>query len=502
MTATATRSISAHAPTASAGRTREGRPDTATFLLTGLGGFLVSLDVSIANSLLPAIGAGFDNAPRVDVSWIITGYAIVFAAALVPAGRLADRAGRLRTYRYGLLVFGVGSAVCGCAANLPMLVGGRLVQGVGAAAASPASLGLLLASTHARHRSLYTGRYTGVAALGVCLGPLLGGAVTEAGSWRWAFLVNVPLVVAAGALAPRVLRETPRHPNRRLPDPFGAVLLAGSAATLTLGISEATTWGLTTAGTVGSLCVGAGLAAVFIRRCRNVADPLLDLGLFRRRQFALAIVTTALYACGFFGLLLTFVVFFVERWHVPLAVTGLELLPLGCVVLLMTTSVGSLATTVGYRLPIVVGLGCMAAGLLLSARFFDGTAVSASWYPVAALIGFGIGLCYPLLGAAAVAGLPPTQLAAAAAVSQCARQIGAALGVAVAVALLGPGEPAPVSRFHAAWVASAAFCAAAALISSHMPRRAEVAVTRERPQINMRRQPRSSRRPVRVEHSK
>ena len=141
-------------------------PRRGVFAVTAAGGLLVSLDVSVANALMPAIGADFPGDGRAAVSWVITAYAIVFAATLVPAGRIADRAGRRRTYLGGLAVFALGSVVCGLAPSLPVLVAGRAVQGLGAAAASPASLGLLLAATGDRDRASYTARWTGAAALG------------------------------------------------------------------------------------------------------------------------------------------------------------------------------------------------------------------------------------------------------------------------------------------------------------------------------------------------
>jgi MFS family permease len=143
---------------------------------------------------------------------------------------------------------------------------------------------------------------------------------------------------------------------------------------------------------------------------------------------------------------------------------------MGGVVVTMTTRVGDLAGAIGFRTPLAVGSGCMAAGLLLSAWVDDGSQFSWTWLVLVALIGVGIGLCYPLLGAAAVAGLHHADLAAATAVNQCARQIGAALGVAVAVAVLGPVNPASIGRFHATWIVCAGFCALAAVAASLMPR--------------------------------
>ncbi len=442
----------------------------AVFAVTGVGALMVSMDVSIANALLPAIGLDFPGAGRAAVSWVITGYAIVFAAALVPAGRLADRAGRRRTYLGGLAVFGIGSALCGFAPGLALLLVGRAIQGLGAAAASPASLGLLLAATDSRHRSLYAARWTGAAALGVCLGPLVGGALTTAGDWRWAFLVNVPLVGAVALAAPRVLPETPRHPGRPLPDPWGAVTLALGAAAVTLAVSEATTWGVTSARTIGSLVLGVVLGIVFVRRSARVSDPLLDIALLRRRRVAVAAITTGLYSAGFFAFLLTFMLFFVDHWGLSLVQAGAAVLPAGFVVVALTTRVGRLADVVGYRLPLTVGAGIMAAGLAASAIWIGGSHFSTRWLGLAVVLGVGIGLCYPVLAAAAVHGLPSSDLAAATAINQSARQLGAALGVAAAVGVLGPAADPSFGRFHAAWLVAAGFCAIAAGAAAFVPR--------------------------------
>jgi MFS family permease len=272
--------------------TPHGGPGFAVFAATAAGGLLVSLDVSVANALLPAIGSDFVSSDRAALSWVITGYAIVFAAALVPAGRVADRAGRRRAYLGGLAVFAAGSLVCGVAPSLVVLLLGRAAQGLGAAAASPASLGLLLAACDERHRSVFAARWTGAAAVGVCLGPLLGGVLTSLGDWRWAFLVNVPIVAAIALAARTALPETPRHPGRRLPDPVGAALMASAAATVTLVLSECTTWGALSVRSLAGTGLAAVLAWVFVRRSTRVREPLLQLALLRNRRIAIAAVVT------------------------------------------------------------------------------------------------------------------------------------------------------------------------------------------------------------------
>jgi EmrB/QacA subfamily drug resistance transporter len=439
------------------------------FAVTAAGGLLVSLDVSVANALMPAIGADFEGDGRAAVSWVITAYAIVFAATLVPAGRIADRAGRRRTYLGGLALIGLGSVVCGVAPDLGVLLAGRALQGLGAAAASPASLGLLLAAVGEGRRATYAARWTGAAALGMTLGPFVGGALTTLGDWRWAFLVNVPIVAAVAFAVPRVLPETPRHPGRRLPDPFGAVVLTLAAAAVTLGLSEAGDWGFGSARTTASLAAGLALALLFVRRSGRVADPLLDLGLLRRRRVAVAAAMTFLYAAALFAVLLSFLLFFVDHWGLDLVQAGASVVPMGLVVVLLTTRVGRLADLVGYRTPLTVGAGLMAAGLVLSAATLSGDHFEIGWLPLAVLIGVGVGLCYPLLAAAAVHGLATADLAAASALNQSARQLGAALGVATAVGVLGSAAAPSLGRYHAVWLLAAAFSAVAAAVALLIP---------------------------------
>ncbi|WP_191907948.1 MFS transporter [Nocardioides cynanchi] len=445
------------------------KPRRGVFAVTAAGGLLVSLDVSVANALMPAIGVDFRGDGRAAVSWVITAYAIVFAATLVPAGRIADRAGRRRTYLGGLAVFALGSLVCGFAPSLPVLVAGRAVQGLGAAASSPASLGLLLAATGDRDRAGWTARWTGAAALGMTVGPFVGGFLTTLGDWRWAFLVNLPIVAAITLAAPRLLPETRRHPGRRLPDPVGALVLTSSAAAVTLALSEVSDWGLTSPRVIGSLVAGVALAFYFVRRSAGVADPLLDLALLHRRRVAVAVAVSVLYAAGLFSMVLSFMLFLVGRWGLDLVQAGGCLVPMGLVVVLLTTRVGRLARLVGYRTPIAAGAGVMAVGLGLSALTLSGDHFEPRWYALAVLLGIGVGLCYPLLAAAAVHGLDRADLAAASGLNQSGRQLGAALGVAVSVGLLGPSATPSPAHFHAVWLVAAGFCALAAAVATLFP---------------------------------
>ena len=441
----------------------------AAFGASAAGGLIVSLDVSVANALMPAIGRDFAGADRAALSWLITGYAIVFAAALVPAGRLADRVGRRRTYLGGLGVFALGSLVCGLAPGLAVLLLGRAIQGLGAAAASPASLGLLLASADERRRALLAARWTGAAAVGVCLGPLLGGAMTDLGSWRWAFLVNLPVVAAAALAARAVLPETPRQPGRSLPDPVGAAMLAGAAATISLVLSESAAWGVLSARFLAGLGAAALLAWGFVRRSGRVREPLLDLTLLRNRRVVTAAAVTGCYSAGVFGFFITLTLFALGQWHLSLVGAGATALAPGLVVVALTVEVGRLAERVGHRATLVTGAGVMAGALLVCAAALGGDHVQARWLLIGPVLGIGIGLCYPVLAGAAVHGLAAADLAAASAVNQCARQLGAAVGTAATVGVLGSAPTPDLGRLHAAWLLGALFCVAAAAAAVLIP---------------------------------
>jgi EmrB/QacA subfamily drug resistance transporter len=432
-----------------------------------LGSLLVSMDVSVVNAIQPAIGRSFNRAGTAAVSWTITAYAITFAATLVPAGRIADRAGRRRTFTAGLGLFAFGSAVCGAAPDLPVLLLGRVLQGAGAAAAQPASLGLLLAATETARRSVYATRWGAAGAVGIALGPAVGGAINVLISWRWAFLVNVPIVALGLALAPRALRETDRHRGRSLPDPAGAVLLAGAAALIALAISQATTWGVTDVKTLGAGGLGLLLGASFVLRSRRVDDPVLRLDLLRERRLAFLTATTIFYAASFFGLLFAFILFLTNVWHLSTVEAGLGIVPMAGTVVTLSFRVGQLPARIGFRPPLAIGATLIMIGLLINAAIQGGHSFHATWIPVVMVIGTGIALCYLLLSAAAVHGTAATDLAAVTALNQCARQLGAALGVASAVAAIGTHAHA-ASHFHRAWLICAGFAGLAALCAAAM----------------------------------
>jgi EmrB/QacA subfamily drug resistance transporter len=410
----------------------------AVFFVTALGAFMASLDLSIVNVAFPALQRSFPDDSRAALAWVITGYAIVFASLLVIGGRTADRIGKRRVFFVGLGVFTLGSALCGLAPTVALLVVGRLIQGAGAAALLPSSLGLLLAAFGPERRSQMVALWAGVGALAVATGPSLGAALITAGGWRWAFFVNLPVGVIAYVTGRRVLVAHRADTGRPRPDYLGAVLVSTSLAALVLGISEGPTWGWTSPRVVLSFVWTVVVGAAFIVRCRHHPEPVLDLELFRARSFTYANLATLLYAMGFFAMLLGNILFLTGVWHYSILRAGLSVTPGPIVVAVVSGPAGKLASKFGFRPVLIIGLTFFVAGLLYYSLWVGPRPeYLTEWLPATLLGGLGIGLTFPVLGAAAVSSLHPEHFAAGSAVNQTARQVGGAVGVAILVVILG-----------------------------------------------------------------
>ncbi len=408
------------------------------FVVTALGAFMASLDLSIVNVAFPALERSFPHDSRATLAWVITGYSIVFGSLLVTAGRSADRIGRRRVFFAGLAVFSLGSALCGLAPSVNLLIAGRLIQGCGAAAMLPASLGLLLGAFPTERRSQVVALWGGVGALAVATGPSLGALLISAGGWRWAFFVNLPVGALAFLLGRRVLTESKSDEVHARPDYLGVVLVSTALAALVLGISQGPAWGWSSGRVIFCVIAAVTLGAAFLYRCAHHPAPVLDLTLFSARSFSVANAATLLYAMGFFAMLLGNILFLTSVWHYSILRAGLAVTPGPLVVAVVSGPAGRLAARVGFRLVLLVGTACFAAGLVWYAtRVGVQPSYLTEWLPATLITGLGIGLTFPVLSAAAVSSLHPERFAVGSAVNQTARQIGGALGVALLVVILG-----------------------------------------------------------------
>jgi EmrB/QacA subfamily drug resistance transporter len=441
------------------------------FFVTALGAFMASLDLSIVNVAFPALERSFSHDSRAGLAWVITGYSIVFGSLLVIAGRTADRLGSRRVFFAGLSVFTFGSALCGIAPSVGLLVAGRVVQGCGAAALLPASLGLLLGAFPSERRSQVVAMWGGIGALAVATGPSFGASLITWLGWRSAFYVNLPIGVVAWLVGRKVLDRSTGSQARSTPDYPGVAMLSGALAALVLGISQGPAWGWSSVWIVTCFVGSAVLGAAFLRRSARHAEPVLDLSLFEARSFTVANAATLLYAMGFFAMLLGNILFLTSVWHYSILEAGLGVTPGPLMVAAVSGPAGRLSGTLGFRRVLLVGFGVFAAGLLWYATAtglhpdFLGV-----WLPGSLIVGLGIGMTFPVLSAAAVSSLHQERFAVGSAVNQTARQVGGALGVALLVVILGtPSDPGrALENFHHLWWYAASMAMLSGLICSFL----------------------------------
>ncbi len=419
-----------------------------TFTLCALGAYITTLDLSIVNVAFPEILREF-GVSRADASWIVTAYNICFAGLLIVSGKVADQLGRRRLFLIGVAVFGVGSLLCALAPGLWPLVAGRVIQGVGGAMLTPASLGLLLAAFPVERRTSVVSMFGGIGALGVASGPSLGAVLITVTDWRAAFWVNLPVCVIVLIAGRRVLPETERSADRRAPDLLGAALVTGSLAALALGISQSEVWGWDDVRILGALTVAAITAPLFWRRQRRHPNPILDLTLFGSTGFTVANIAAIAFYAGFAAYGLNNVLFLREVWGYSVLRAGLlsALAPL--TVALLARRAGALAGRFGFRPFVLAGPAIVAATALLFRLVLDDTPRPWVFVALAQASAVGIAAFIPVNSAAAVASLPPDRLSIGGAVNNTCRQVGSVVGIAILVAVLGsPASPAALLDAH------------------------------------------------------
>jgi EmrB/QacA subfamily drug resistance transporter len=424
------------------------------------GAFVAFLDTTIVNIAFPDIAASFPGAGRDALSWVLDGYFVVIAALLVPAGGLADRFGHKRIFLLGVGAFTVASVLCAAAPSLALLIAFRVVQGVGAALVAPASLAIVLDSFPVERRATGVGLWGAAAAAAAAVGPTLGGAIVDASDWRLVFLVNLPLGAAIVLAGRRLLPERPPR-DSRLPDLPGALALAVSLALITLGIVEGNRWGWTAAPTLGCFVAGLVLLFAVARRSLSHPRPIVEPALFAHRSFRVGNLGTLLFAAGFFSLILGNVLFLTGVWKYTLLQAGAATLPGPALSTVVSGPAGRLADRFGHRAVIVPGTLFFAAGVMVLRSAGADPDWLGLWLPGAVLTGIGIGLAFPTLGSAAVRDVPIDRFATASAVNAAFRQVGAVLGTAILVAIVG--EPTTLSAALSASDSAYLFSALVAL---------------------------------------
>ena len=436
-------------------------------LVTSVAVFMSFLDATIVNIAFPDIERSFPDASLGDLSWILNAYNIVFAALLVPAGRVADMVGRRKMFFVGLWTFLGASALAAAAPNVELLIAARVLQAVGGAIVVPTSLGLMLPEFPAEKRATATAIWGATGAVAAATGPSLGGVLVDSAGWRWVFLVNLLIGIPAYFPARRLLVER-RDPDatRALPDGLGVVLLTAAVGLLSLGIVKGPDWSWDER-VAGSIVAGAVLLAVFVLRTRRHAAPVIELSLFRIRSFAVASSAVFVFAVAFYALLLANVLFLTQVWEYSVLKAGFAVTAGPLTAAVFSVVGGKLSDAYGQRVVAVPGGLVFATGALLLS-FMPGAepAYWAELFPAMIVTGAGVGLTFASLSSAAVAELPPHRFSTGSAVSAAFRQLGAVLGISVLVAVLG--TPAPedaLAAFHHAWALMAIAGAVAGLMA-------------------------------------
>jgi EmrB/QacA subfamily drug resistance transporter len=429
-----------------------GRRRWAVLAVVSAAQFLAILDLWVVNIALPALQHSFAPATLPDVSWILDVYAIVLAALLLPAGRAADRIGRRECFLVGLVVFGIASLGCAVAPDLPALIASRALQAAGAAVLMPTSLGLALSVFPAHQRGTAVGAWAGVGALAAGSGPVLGGLLVES-SWRWIFLINLPVILAALAaglvILPRGRARGDQRPGWRI-DWAGTFLVLGAVGLVCTALTEAPGW--PPSRTLPVLAGGLLLGGAFVAHIRRHPDPLVAPRLFSARTFSAGAAGLVTYYTGFAAMLLGTTLLLTGPWHLSVLQAAVSIAPGPIMAGIVSPFAGRLSARFGTRNTVVAGAALFAAaGAWPLASAGNRPAYATVILPSMLLWGIANALIQPSLFAAAGAA-PRAELASGSAVLAMARQLGSALGVAILVTVLGARPATDMAGFDRAWI--------------------------------------------------
>ncbi|MFE2583830.1 MFS transporter [Streptomyces sp. NPDC059378] len=473
-----TAAVRPHAPEAPHAGRRKPHPGLVLAVLA-TSVFLSALDAFVVNVALTPIGQGVGETSLSKLSWILNGYAIVYAALLVPAGRLADRYGHKSGFLLGLGIFTVASLGAALSGNLWVLVAFRFLQAAGAAVLTPASLGLVLTTASPAKITRYIQIWAASGSLAAAAGPVVGGLLVQV-AWQWIFLLNLPIGIIALVMAVRLLPAGRRSTDTRLPDLLGGALLVVAIGALALGLVQAPEWGWGSGSTIGSFVTAAAALILCLVRSKRHAVPVVDLSLLRNRGFAWANIATLLFYAAFAVQLLGVTLWLQQVWHWSAIETGLGVAP-GPAMVFVAASLGR---RLARRVPVgavaamgsvLVALGTAWVALNASSSLNYATDILPGWL----VAGVGVGLALPTMISSAASGLPQDRGATGSAIVSMAGQVGTVLGVSVLVFILADaGSAGPARTFSLAWWISAGAMAASGLAALGLtPRRHPKTVT-------------------------
>jgi len=399
--------------------------------LTAIATFLVSLDTSIVVVAKNTIQADLGH-PNL-LTWVFSGYSIAYAAGLLTAGRFADVNGRKRSFLRGLALFSIGSVLCGLAPSAALLIVARLIQAMGGAQLTPASLALVLPEFPVEKRTVAIGIWGAVGGLAAAAGPSAGGLLVDVLNWRWLFFINVPFCIFTLIVGSRILHESKDPTATKNVDLVGTALGFPGVALVTLSIVQSGDWGWADSRTLGALFGGLVLLALFVKRCSSVADPLLDLSLLKLPFVVAANLSGLFFSIGFLGMWLLNTQWLQAIWHYSPAKSGLAIAPGPITAALLAAPMGRVAVKWGHARVLMVGSILLSFGtVMFSITIQPEPNYVTGLLPWMILTGAGVGCSMSTLSAAASAFLPPSRFAMGSALNTTMRQVGSALGAALA----------------------------------------------------------------------
>ncbi len=427
--------------------------------------FVVVLDASIVNVALPTIGEALDFS-EANLPWVVNAYVLTFGGFLLLGGRLADLLGRRRVFMAGLVLFALASLAGGLAADSGQLIAARAVQGLGAAILSPAALSIVATTFRdGAERNKALGIWGAVAGSGGAAGVLLGGVLTETLGWEWVLWVNVPIGIAAAAIAPGLIAETRAEGEVRHFDVAGAVTITGSLSALVFGLLDAESAGWGSAQTILTLAGSAVLLLAFIAIERRSRAPLVPFSIFRVRTITGANVVGVLVGASLFSMFFFISLYMQQVLGYSPIKAGLSYLPLAVSIILSAGIASQLVTKVGFKPILASGMALIAAGLLWFSQIsVDGTFLSDILGP-SLLAAVGLGFSFVPVTIAAVSGIEDREQGLASGLINTSQQVGGALGLAILAAvangIIGTShDPAKlVEGFQSAFLVGACFAA-------------------------------------------
>jgi EmrB/QacA subfamily drug resistance transporter len=417
-------------------------------LVVAIAQLMVVLDATIVNVALGNIASSLKVQSQADLSWVVTAYTLTFGGFLLLGGKIADRVGRRAVFASGAVLFAIASLLGGLSGNLELLIAARALQGIGGALMSPAALSLLtVVFREGPERNRALGIWSAITAAGAALGLLLGGVLTEYASWRWVFLVNVPIAVVAVTGAFRLVPES-KDERAQAFDVQGAVLVTGGLMAVVYALVKGNDNGWTSASTLLVLALGAVLLAAFVQVQRTSANPLVPVRVFHTRSVLGADVGALLIGAGIFAIFF-FAILWMEQvngWS-PIK-SGLAFLPMPVMIGVSAGIGAKLLGRIGPRPLLLFGPLLAAGGLvLLGLRLTPGSSYAGTLLPALMCVALGMGMTFVALTSSAVAGVSHADAGIASALLNAGQQVGGALGLAILTAVSASRSSALLDGF-------------------------------------------------------